>query len=536
MSAAKPRRIVPSDLLLAVIMCAFVLVPLICAGWQGSRNEVSFFEKRQLASVPPLPKTFGSWKRFPEAFDAFATDRFGFRPQLLDGYKWIVAGVFGNSISTRAFVGRDGWLFVNDDDTLADIRGAAPYTEAELRNVVEQINARGELLAVRGTRFGFVVFPDKHSVYPQYLPDGLYGGFNHRRLQALDKAMASTGHDYYVDTSGALRADAAGSPFQMYYKSDTHWNPWGAYLGYRAWVAQDGQWLGLKPIQYRFDQFRIPGRSAHGDLYLMSGYSSPDPDIWPPAGLPCYPLREWHLDPSWQKRLELVPQLLRATSDCAGGSGVALVIHDSFMDSVAWYVSENFARTDYLWKYLDDRDFGAVVRLVKPDVVLVERVERLMSRFPETNVGALVRELGVVGEPGSIDERGQLRIGRRRGGVPLSKTPVVASVERVASKGGDVHLEGWARMGDRSPAAIVVVAAGRVIAEAPVTLYRPDVARAQRNAKLAWSGFQVDLPASALRASNWRPQFYFVNFDDYGGYAVTDAFRERMRNATESQE
>ena len=433
MPDARPR-IAISDLLLALLMGAFVLVPLVGAGWLGSRSDVSSTEKRELANVPHFPNTFGDWKRFPKAFDAFATDRFGFRPQLLDGYKRIVAGVFHDSISERAFVGKHGWLYVTGSGALDDMRGADDYTDAALVNAVQQINARGELLAVRRIPFGFVVFPDKHTVYPQFLPHGLYAGFDHRRLNALDAAMADTGHPYYFDASDALRADAPKSPFRLYYKSDTHWNVWGGYLGYRAWQAAEGARLGLKPAHYTFDQFRNPHRLAvSGDLHLMSGYVTRDPDIWPPADAGCGDHAEWEVTKATRWKLQTPASHLNI-ANCKG-TGTALVIHDSFMHAITRYVAASFKRTWLVWAYPDDAAFGWTVDQLHPDVVIVQRVERLTATFPRTDLSALVKDLGVIGESASVDDSGRLRIGAGAGVYARPAVGVAAAMDEVRKIG-----------------------------------------------------------------------------------------------------
>ena len=160
------RNIAVSNLLLAFAMTALVAVPFAGALWHGTHSDESSVEKRRLAALPAWPMSLQAWTKFPKAFDAWAHDQFGFRDDLLKGYTWLMASVFHQSTSDRAFVGRDGWLYFAGNDGLADMRGASPYTETELRNDVEQINGRGELLAVRGIRYGFVVFPDRLSAVP----------------------------------------------------------------------------------------------------------------------------------------------------------------------------------------------------------------------------------------------------------------------------------------------------------------------------------------------------------------------------------
>lgn len=523
------RDIAGSNLLLAFAMAAFVTVPLAGALWHGTRPAESNVEKRRLAGLPAWPASLQAWTKFPKAFDAWAHDQFGFRDDLLKVYTWLMASVFHQSTSYRAFVGRDGWLYFTGDDGLADMRGASPYTEAELRNDVEQINARGELLAVRGIRYGFVVFPDKHTVYPQFLPRGVYAGFDHRRLNALDAAIAQTGRDYYFDATNAMRRDAGHSSFPLYYKSDTHWNPWGAYLGYEAWVTASGTRLGLRPFNYSFGQFRMAHRSLNGDLSKMSGYHPHDPDIYPPAGAGCESVAPWKVPTEMLHRLNTIPSHLR-TAEC-GGTGTALILHDSFLDSIERYVTDNFKRSWLIWNYPGDQDFGWLVDKLHPDTVLVERVERLMLHLRPVDFDALVRDLGVVGEPVVVNDQGQLLIGSGDHRKALSHEFVAGALDRVVRDGDRMHVEGWARMGDAPLGAVIAVLDGKVVGEAPVTLYRADVAASRHDPKLTWSGFRMKLPADAPTRTGKGLRFYCVGFDSYGEFSLTAPDDQKLKHA-----
>lgn len=517
------------DLLLLLAGVAFMAVPLAGTFWGGRNSGQANEEHRQLSALPAWPSSFGAWKQFPKAFDAFAHDRFGSRKGLLHGYRELMSVVFHESASPDAFVGKSGWLYLTENDSLADMRGASTYTNAEISNAVEQINARGELLAVRQIRYSFVVFPDKHTIYPQFLRSGVYGGFARRRLSALDAALAQTGQPYYFDATAALRRAASGSPFRLYYKSDTHWNPWGAWLGFKAWQAADGARLGWHPVEFRFGQFRIPHRSAHGDLARMSGYRPEDEDIYPPSGAGCAKLERWDAPKPIVKLAGTIPSHL--TTSACGGDGNALVVHDSFMDSIARYVSANYSRTWYVWKYLDDPAFAGSVRDLQPDSVLVERVERLMEDFPPVDLDVLTRQLGVVGESAELDAKGNLQLGNGDNRKTRSAAPVAGALQRIVRAGDTLYIDGWARLGDAPPAAIVAVVDGRVIGEAPVTLQRPRVAVATPAAKLAWSGYRLALPVAALHAAGAKLQLYFVNFDSYGAFKLEPPDRERIRRA-----
>lgn len=525
------------DLLQALVLALFVGVPFCATFLNRTLPAKSAVEHRTLAPFPGFPHSREGWLSFPKQFDAFARDRFGFRGELLAGYKFLLADVFGQSASDGVIVGRRGWLYTTKDNALEDMRGVDPFRPGEMRDAVQQIVARGDLLTALHVRYVFFVAPDKHTVYPEFLPRGVYAGFVHRRLHAFDLAMSETGRPYYFDLSDTLRADAADSPWPLYYKGDTHWNVWGAYLAYEKLAARFGN-DGLHSIGFAFNQFRQPGppdRRSDGDLARMSGYAPVDPDIWPPLTMPCYPLRDWTMSGPLQQRLGVVPQLLRRTGDCDGGVGTALVIHDSFMDNMAWHVSDNFANTFYVWKYVDDAGFAALIHAVQPHVVLVERVERLMHQFPRTDMRDLVAKLGLVGEPAQLATDGSLVIGPSGHSVARRKVAAGISIDHVGKLAGHWLIEGWANMDNRPPAVIVAVSGGTIVAEAPLAEYRADVARGTRNPLLAWSGFKLQVPGEIDATQLVALRFYALGYDTYGSAPVGDRLQQLL-GAVEGKE
>lgn len=527
-----PRFAIP-DLLLVMILAVFVGVPLCATFFVGTGSTESVVEHRQLSALPKWPRSVARLKLLPSQFDAFARDRFGFREELLTGYKFILADVFGQSASDTVIVGRKGWLYTIEDDALADMRGADPFTPEEIDNTVKQIIARGDMLAALHIRYAFVVAPDKHSVYPNFLPHGVYGGFDRRRLHALDQAMAKAGRSYYLDLSDSMRIDVAGSPWPLYYKGDTHWNVWGAYLGYQTLAARFNS-DGILQLRYRFGQFRQPGpanRRGDGDLVRMSGYAPIDPDIWPPGNMPCYPLHDWSVSALLRRRLNRSPPSPRQTGDCDGGAGTALVFHDSFMDNMAWHVSSNFAKTLYIWEYPDAADFATLVRYLHPDVVLVERVERLMHQFSPADVGALVAQLSLAGQPATVSEDGSLVIGLAGRSVSRSKVDAGIAIDKVSSHDGHWWIEGWADMGAAPAAAVIAVADGTIVAEAPMAEYRPDVVSSTGNSKLGWSGYALRLPVGFGESQLAALRLYVLDYDTYGSGPVGDRIQQLLEKA-----
>ena len=230
-------------------------------------------------------------------------------------------------------------------------------------------------------------------------------------------------------------------------------------------------------------------------------------------------------------RLNTIARHMR-TANC-GGNGTALVLHDSFLDSVERYVTANFERSWLIWNYPADKDFGWLVDQLHPDTVVVERVERLMLHLRPLDLDALVQELGVVGEFATIDNHGWLRIGSGNNRKALSHESAVGGLDRVIRAGGQVYIEGWVRLGHSPPAAVIAVSDGKVVGEAPITLYRPNASAVQREPALRWSGFRLHMPAGAVKQDVRTLRFYWVNFGTYGEFVQNNQDQQKLNTASE---
>ena len=172
-------------------------------------------------------------------------------------------------------------------------------------------------------------------------------------------------------TAALLRAKAAAPPELLYFKTDTHWNPRGAWAGYRALVLE---------LQHLGPKFRavVPGRVTFED------YSDKGGDL---ARLLDMAERYRAMVP-WQKiagsGIRSVPapvdrgkSVVVQAFECATcGPGKAVMIHDSFGNHIRTYLAESFGR-------LVSVEFGpwdeALIEQEKPDVVIEVHLERQLS-------------------------------------------------------------------------------------------------------------------------------------------------------------
>ncbi len=255
-------RAISSIVLLAFLasVCAVPGLMLL----RSDRETVSTAENRELAAVPALPSDWAALAEWPQRVEDFVGDHFGLRGTLVRGYNLIhvTAGV---SPMRRIVVGKAGWLFL-EQTRLGELnRGAVPLSAPRLARLIESFESRHRYLAGRGVAFAVLAAPDKHSLYPEYLPASLKIVGPSRFQQFRDAALEA---DFQlVDALAALQAaKAAGEP--IYYRGDSHWNCRGAWVAYRALMAKlrEAGYRGGRELDEAEVEFSRPEQPRATDL------------------------------------------------------------------------------------------------------------------------------------------------------------------------------------------------------------------------------------------------------------------------------
>jgi hypothetical protein len=93
-----------------------------------------------------------------------------------------------------------------------------------------------------------VIAPDKHSIYPEFLPDTIRKERpQSQQDQLIEYLGKKAAHFQIVDLREPLRR--AKSLFPVYYMTDTHWNIYGGYIVYREIMHRlSPHFSDLKPI------------------------------------------------------------------------------------------------------------------------------------------------------------------------------------------------------------------------------------------------------------------------------------------------
>lgn len=281
--------------------------------------------------------------------------------------------LLGVSSSHQVIVGRDGWLFYNGEGTIEDFRAITKFDETKLIKWGQTLEKRRIWLERQGIRYVYMIAPNKSTIYGEFMP-GAYTRV--RRSSGLDDMV-----DYLkkhtqvtvVDCRPALFAAKSGK--RVFFKTDTHWNQYGAFFVYQEIMKPVVAWFPALHIK-SLDDFTLEmKRENGGDLAALLGGSEfikdDYPVLIPKSGsrLKVNGFNDRSKSPLFVERQDrALPR--------------AIFFRDSFFSTVAPYIADHFSYSSYYWDYWNSTTpIEEMVRSQKPNIVIEEVVERAVKFY-----------------------------------------------------------------------------------------------------------------------------------------------------------
>jgi hypothetical protein len=326
-------------------------------------------EDRTLARWPAVRAEWQALQSLPGAASAYFGDHFAFRERLVRWQAALRLWGLQTSPSSDVIAGKDGWLFYAADGGVEDLTSADPFTRDELERWRLMLEHTDHWLRARGSVYLPVIAPDKHAIYPEYLPPSIHAVGPSRTDQLL-RYLKDHSTVRVLDLRPALlRAKRAE---RVYHMTDTHWNDRGAFAAYRAIADALGPTVVDAP----------PGR----DAFLARAVSTRGRDLAAVLGLagaigevdltlvPRTPRRARVVEPEHPNRYGEDARIVTVRDDATLPR--AVVFRDSFGSALVPFLSEHFARTVFLWQANLDPE---VVEAERPRVVIQEWAGRRLT-------------------------------------------------------------------------------------------------------------------------------------------------------------
>jgi hypothetical protein len=348
------------------IALPLVATLLFVAGPESSRDTPDS------AQWPPAPRSLKDVERWPTKFRHWFKDHYAFRRGLIQAHGAVLLRGFGVSPSPTVLIGREGWWYYTDDGAMADMVSASPMSPEDLEAWRTVLQHNRDWLAAQVIPYLFVLAPDKHLVYPEYLP-GTMRALGPPRVDQLAAYLESHSTVDVIDVLPLLVAQKPSE--RLFHRTDTHWNDRGAlvaYLEIAKWIARVRPGTSV-PGSNDFERTTSIGEGR--DLPRMLGLQSL----------------------VTEENLEVVPRTPRLARIVEPADGRAdlhqerivtehpdrslpriVIFRDSFMTTVIPFLAESCSRCVFLWQNDIDPE---VIRTERPDLVIQEIVGRKLQTY-----------------------------------------------------------------------------------------------------------------------------------------------------------
>lgn len=365
--------------LLTVIFLLSLAAPCVLM-LSGPAGTISASEKRKLATFPEFAFSFSYLLDFPKNFEKYLQDNFGLRDRLVIAYNALFVKVFASSPRSDVILGRDNWLFLRTDRVLEDFMGLRLKTDTELARIKNTLESRQAWLAEKHIRYLFVPIPNKINVYPEKLPPSHQKAGGETAYDQLTRYLAAKAPDVnLVALLPIFREEKRNG--QLYYKTDTHWNEYGAYIAYREIAKRLSAWFpDLAPLP--LSRIELGTKAYQGDLSQILHLES-----WLTEATPSLQIKDicWgagYTRVDGYRQANLPYQQFKAgeidRAGCPGKKLKAVVIHDSFGAYLRNLLLQHFQEVFFV-THAHFEDLKPLIEKESPDVVIDLSVARYLD-------------------------------------------------------------------------------------------------------------------------------------------------------------
>jgi alginate O-acetyltransferase complex protein AlgJ len=368
------------NLFLILIFSLILVLPTLDSIFHFSPVK-ELFEKRLPVEKPKFPENFSEAKTFPKKFENFFNDNYGFRKTLIAFNSDNMDDIFAESPDSRAVIGKDGWLYFDNDNSILDATGKAALSDELIDRGVEAFAKNWQEMRAKNINYLLVIAADKTSIYPEFLPNYIKPSADgtHR----IDKFLAALKKKYpnfpVLDLRVILKK--AKEKEIIYQQTDTHWNRRGAHYAYveimKNLAATDGKNFNFTP-HLRKDFKDKADQLIRGDI---SDIMNSDARNLNYELEPKFKLNARQIETSKEEKSQFHNPIFFTNSN--KNLPRLFVYNDSYFGDLFFYVMEHFSNGYFVNEHPCDLDYG-IIKNFHPNVVIQEfwegRIEIILSQ------------------------------------------------------------------------------------------------------------------------------------------------------------
>lgn len=319
-------------------------------------------EKRNLTVFPKL-----TWNdTILQELGAYYEEHFGLRNEFTYWQSELKLAVFKSSSNPKDVqIGLANWLFPTSKLDYS----YGSYTHRDLWSTQELITVRKihlerkNLLKNRNCTYLLAVWPNKTTIYPEFVPKHL----NWMKKDTLSKVdqLIQFFKESNIDIPIIYPKNylLKHKKEKLYFKNDTHWNQLGAFYGYVYFLRHTSNIFSEQPRC--ISAYKLTYKNIFtGDLLDLMGLCTIKHF---PETIPILQVK---------KKVKIISTpndvSYKHINESAQCSKTVLFFRDSYTRNLIPYFTQHFKESYYYWQDYDQR----IVDSIKPDVVVVSKVER----------------------------------------------------------------------------------------------------------------------------------------------------------------
>lgn len=358
-----------NKVILVALFCILIITPNIAYKFVKEENKKNV-ENRTLSEKPEL--NIDTYNEYPALYEEYYNDNLPFKSDLVRLNSLIKFKYFDKSPADYVIKGENGWLFYdskykNDHDTIADYQGTNKYTKEELEEIAESLKSKKEFLDEKGIEFCVFIAPNKSQIYYEYMPSYIYKNEDKSKADELVEYLRENTDINVVYPKDELLYYKENFEYDLYDKTDTHWNNIGAYIGFvELMKAMNPNYEHLDVNELKL----IAEAFTKGDLAAMINLTGELRDVY-------FTVHNFKTDIKVELTEDKGNSLKRYESTNKNGKKL-LAYRDSFAVKLIPYLYKEYEESAFVWgaAYNEEQ-----IEQEKPDVVILEVVERLTDNL-----------------------------------------------------------------------------------------------------------------------------------------------------------
>lgn len=351
-----------------IVFLSLFFIAIFIPMFNISEEETSKTENRVLATRPSLKAIYDKSQNYGQQFEQWFNDHFYSREKIIRFHDYIQRSITKRG-NDKVLIGKDNWLFYTLENSINNFKNTSTFSDKELENIAQYLSDINNWAKQHGKEFYYLICPDKNKIYGEYIigitqekPD------SQNRTNQLINYLRQHTDVKVIYLYDALHQAKKESDNLLYWKNDTHWNSYGAYIGYLEFIKQINQ--GRK------HPFTIVKHSS----YIESTYPSGDLNkLFPGAAIDNETIYR-------SPKIEDKSTCDRSLGDtrnthCTNpyGKKIAYIYRDSFSGNLGPYLNNTFKEVTYIWRYdIKDTD---IQELKQGDIIIMEQLERMIPKL-----------------------------------------------------------------------------------------------------------------------------------------------------------